>query len=152
MNLLKAMQEASEGARKHSHIPEPHSIAPAVPFSNRRRSLHLDHPCLCNNRRDSGSCWWLRAGTRGLGGWWQGKKFPGDPCFCLGWGWDGGSSGVPGEGERPGPALFSAAHGQREGAALGCRGSQGQSSLLEGRFFMNVRKEKRRINECEGWG
>ena len=42
--------------------------------------------------------------------------------------------------------------GQREGAALGCGGSQDQSSLLEGRFFMNVRKEKRRINECEGWG
>jgi len=42
--------------------------------------------------------------------------------------------------------------GQREGAAPGCGGSQGQSSCLEGRFFVNVRKEKRRINECEGWG
>lgn len=53
MNLLKAMQEASDGARKHSHIPEPHSITPAVPLSNMRHSLHLDHPCLCNNTRDS---------------------------------------------------------------------------------------------------
>lgn len=50
--MLKAMQEASDGARKHSHIPEPHSITPAVPVSNMQRSLHLDHPCLCNNMKD----------------------------------------------------------------------------------------------------
>lgn len=89
----------------------------------------------CNLARDRV----LSAGTRGLKGPWQGKKFSGDLGFCLepGEGWERGSSGVPGGGECR--ALFLAGP---EGATLGCGGSRGQSSPLEGRFFMKGRKEK----------
>lgn len=88
---------------------------------------------------ETGFCRCLSKGTRGLKGPWQGKKFSGDLGFLLepGEGWERGSGGVPGGGESR--ALFSAGP---EGAALGCGGSRGQSSPLEGRFFMKGRKEK----------